>query len=164
MENITALTTTKKPAMFTAQSYLRYQGDKFVSRFDANCYIHITRKLDTHDLARLRSSGEDDSESSLAHFLAQLPPTLVISIASDGLFTPSEQAFIAKHIPDSELVVIPSQDGHDGFLLEFEEIGNTIRTWLESRGAKYRTESTDVDWSVKKESLFGEAEVDITSW
>lgn len=40
---------------FSAQSYLRYQGDKFVRRFDANCYIHLTRKMDTHDVARGRA-------------------------------------------------------------------------------------------------------------
>ncbi|PWN32888.1 homoserine O-acetyltransferase [Meira miltonrushii] len=40
---------------FSAQSYLRYQGDKFVKRFDANCYIHLTRKMDTHDVARGRA-------------------------------------------------------------------------------------------------------------
>lgn len=41
---------------FSAQSYLRYQGEKFVKRFDGNCYIAITRKLDTHDVSRYRVS------------------------------------------------------------------------------------------------------------
>ena len=36
--------------IYSAQSYLRYQGEKFVSRFDANCYIAITRKLDSHGM------------------------------------------------------------------------------------------------------------------
>jgi homoserine O-acetyltransferase/O-succinyltransferase len=40
------------PTYFSAQSYLRYQGEKFVKRFDSNCYIAITRKLDTHDISR----------------------------------------------------------------------------------------------------------------
>ena len=39
-------------SVYSAQSYLRYQGDKFTNRFDANCYISITRKLDTHDISR----------------------------------------------------------------------------------------------------------------
>ena len=39
-------------SVYRAQSYLRYQGDKFTNRFDANCYISITRKLDSHDISR----------------------------------------------------------------------------------------------------------------
>lgn len=42
------------PFVFSAQSYLRYQGDKFINRFDANCYIALTRKMDSHDLSRGR--------------------------------------------------------------------------------------------------------------
>ena len=44
----------KRPSIYSAQSYLRYQGDKFVKRFDANCYIAITRKMDSHDVSRGR--------------------------------------------------------------------------------------------------------------
>src|SRR5208282_815123 len=44
--------TTSAQHYFSAQSYLRYQGTKFVKRFDPNCYITITRKMDTHDIAR----------------------------------------------------------------------------------------------------------------
>lgn len=47
------------PFVFSAQSYLRYQGEKFVNRFDANCYIALTRKMDSHDLARGRGDYEE---------------------------------------------------------------------------------------------------------
>ena len=106
--------------VFSAQSYLRYQGDKFVHRFDANCYIHLTRKMDTHDLARGRGAVLDEvtgerGPTTLAKALAQLPSkALVIGIESDGLFTTSEQREIAAHIPGATLVIIPSPDGHDG--------------------------------------------------
>ncbi|RDB27106.1 Homoserine O-acetyltransferase [Hypsizygus marmoreus] len=162
-----------KPPIFSAQSYLRYQGDKFVSRFDANCYIHITRKMDTHDVARRRtSSTEVESESlALARMLATLPPrALVISIASDGLFTPTEQRELAAHIPDAELVVIPSPEGHDGFLLEFEQINGHVLKFLKREIPDLYEKVADegeaeVDnFNVKKTSVFGEAEVDITSW
>jgi homoserine O-acetyltransferase/O-succinyltransferase len=43
--------------IYSAQSYLRYQGDKFVERFDANCYISITRKIDSHDVFRGREEN-----------------------------------------------------------------------------------------------------------
>ncbi|KAF5376942.1 hypothetical protein D9615_007274 [Tricholomella constricta] len=158
-----------KPQIFSAQSYLRYQGDKFTARFDANCYIHITRKMDTHDVARGRASAGDDESLELAKVLATLPPrALIISIETDGLFTTTEQRELAAHIPDAELVIIPSADGHDGFLLEFEAINTHISKFLKRElpelYEKEVGEAVEGDFQVKKASVFGEAEVDITSW
>ncbi|KAH0838825.1 homoserine O-acetyltransferase [Lanmaoa asiatica] len=163
--------------VFSAQSYLRYQGAKFVARFDANCYIHITRKMDTHDLARGRTAANangrtaDPQSSALKAILATLPPrALVISIETDGLFTPTEQREIATHIPDAELVVIPSPDGHDGFLLEFERINGHVLSFLKREFPEYYERGGEgegsklEDFSVKKTSLFGEAEADVTRW
>ncbi|PPQ83833.1 hypothetical protein CVT25_000892 [Psilocybe cyanescens] len=160
--------TQSRPTIFSAQSYLRYQGDKFTARFDANCYIHITRKLDTHDVARDRVEDADETVS-LAKVLATLPPrALVISIATDGLFTTSEQRELAAHIPQAELVVIPSPDGHDGFLLEFEQINTHILKYLKREFPEYydkvEEEAIDEGFVIKKTSVFGEAEVDITRW
>ena len=45
--------------VFSAQSYLRYQGDKFVKRFDANCYVRITEMLDSHDISLGRGDFHD---------------------------------------------------------------------------------------------------------
>ncbi|KAG9016404.1 homoserine O- acetyltransferase [Tulasnella sp. JGI-2019a] len=179
----TRLSSPKTPKIFTAQSYLRYQGDKFTSRFDANCYIHITRKLDTHDIARGRSSASpngnqlsdveeetEEHEGDLAAVLATLPPgALVISIETDGLFTPSEQKEIAAHIPHATLVTIPSPDGHDGFLLEFEAMNRHILKFLKERlPGVYEGEVDDSrtgeGFEITKTSVFGEAEVDVTSW
>ncbi|KAG8944389.1 homoserine O- acetyltransferase [Tulasnella sp. 424] len=176
--------STHRPTrkIFTAQSYLRYQGEKFISRFDANCYIHITRKLDTHDIAFGRSragiddhaledpAAETDAHSGdLAAVLATLPRgALVISIETDGLFTPSEQKEIASHIPDAKLVTIPSPDGHDGFLLEFEKMNEHISGFLKERLPElYRAEVNDEaagGFEIKKTSVFGEAELDVTHW
>ena len=156
----------QSPQIFSAQSYLRYQGDKFTARFDANCYIHITRKLDTHDIARGRVTPSD-SDSALAEVLSTLPPALVISIATDGLFTTSEQRILAQHIPQSELVLIPSEDGHDGFLLEFEGINECVLNFLKSEFSEYyETDDEEVkgDFEIKKTSVFGEAEVDVAKW
>ncbi|KAK7052411.1 AB hydrolase-1 domain-containing protein [Favolaschia claudopus] len=165
-----------RPPIFSAQSYLRYQGDKFIARFDANCYIHLTRKLDTHDVARGRVdpavAGELGEDATLASVLALLPPrALVISIQSDGLFTPPEQELLATHIPDSEYVVVKSGEGHDGFLVEFEEINRCVLGYLRREFADlYSQDRIDEevegedDFVVKKESVFGEAEVDLAQW
>lgn len=194
----------RPPKIFSAQSYLRYQGDKFTGRFDANCYIHITRKLDTHDLSHpsifshptptltLPSSSSSDEPTisstlpplsdpddpaaqiaALHDALARLPPALVIGIESDGLFTTTEQKELAAHIPDAELVVIPSPDGHDGFLLEFEAINGWVQGWMRRKLPGFfgervigvdEYEKGDEGWEVKKESVFGEAEADVTRW
>jgi len=147
--------------LFSAQSYLRYQGSKFVARFDANCYIHITRKLDTHDVTRGRGSLED--------VLVQLPArALVIGVETDGLFMLSEQREIAAGVPNAELIVIQSQDGHDGFLLEFEQINTHILRFLKREfPGYYRDGSGDTptdSFQIQKTSVYGEAEVDLTCW
>jgi len=156
--------------IFSAQSYLRYQGDKFTARFDANCYIHITRKMDTHDVARGRTDIDGDGPDDLARALARLPQhALVIGIQTDGLFLLSEQRELAAHIPGSELVIIDSPDGHDGFLLEFEQINRHVVCYLQEeipglyRGSE---EVAPVDFAVKQTSIFGEAEsgLDVTRW
>lgn len=119
-----------------------------------------------------QSPSEAEQTDALAHALSLLPPALVIGIESDGLFTTREQREIAKSISDSELVIIPSPDGHDGFLLEFEAINTHIMGWLEKKLPEvYEREplikddgSGEGGFGVKKESVFGEAEADVTRW
>jgi homoserine O-acetyltransferase len=114
---------------FSAQSYLRYQGSKFVKRFDGNCYIAITRKLDTHDVSRYRVSSE--SLTPIADALSQIQqPTLVLGIESDGLFTFDEQKELAASIPNARLEKIDSPEGHDAFLLQFEQVNKHILDFL----------------------------------
>ncbi|KAI8993652.1 homoserine O-acetyltransferase [Pilobolus umbonatus] len=155
------------PFVFSAQSYLRYQGSKFINRFDANCYIALTRKMDSHDLSR----GRDDYHDTLAS-IGQ--PALVIGIESDGLFTISEQYELAEGMADTEMIVIDSPDGHDGFLLEFDQINTHILNFIQ-RVLPELYASTTVPGQIldnnshgqikaTKTSLFGEAEVDITQW
>ncbi|KAG6881933.1 hypothetical protein C0992_013110 [Termitomyces sp. T32_za158] len=125
--------------------------------------------MDTHDVARGRAVGVEGESQALAQVLATLPPrALVIGIATDGLFTTTEQRELATHIPDADLVVIPSPDGHDGFLLEFEQINTHVQRFLKREFPeiyeKEVEEPMEGDFEVKKTSVFGEAEVDITRW
>jgi homoserine O-acetyltransferase len=160
----------RPPTYFSAQSYLRYQGEKFVKRFDANCYIAITRKLDTHDVSRQRASPT--SENPVREALGQIEqPTLVLGIESDGLFTFEEQKEIAEGIPDSRLKRIESPEGHDAFLLQFEQVNKYIleffREVLPDIMSKSPADGAAVDGvgKITKSSTFGEAEVeDITAW
>lgn len=157
----------KCPTYFSAQSYLRYQGDKFVRRFDANCYIAITRKLDTHDVSRGRVANGDVRDA--LRMIEQ--PTLVIGIESDGLFTYAEQQELAEFIPNARLATIDSPEGHDAFLLQFEEVNRHILGFLEEilpeimEGPSIdvsKLENGVGDGKVKASSV-GEVD-DITAW
>ncbi|KAF2008576.1 homoserine o-acetyltransferas-like protein [Aaosphaeria arxii CBS 175.79] len=169
----------RAPTYFSAQSYLRYQGEKFIKRFDANCYIAITRKLDTHDVSRHRypegTSPETlDPVSALHHALSLIEqPALVLGIQSDGLFTFAEQQELAAYIPNAVLKTIDSPDGHDAFLLEFEQVNGHLVGFLNENLPEImnRTpnnaslEQSDTGLTATKSSTFGEAEVDdITAW
>lgn len=170
-----SFTGDKPQTYFTAQSYLRYQGDKFVRRFDANCYISITRKLDTHDITRGRIDA-DVTTDPLPEYLQTLTlPHLVIGITSDGLFTYGEQQLLGNHIPDNVLKTLDSPEGHDAFLLDFEIIDQYCREFLHDKLAEYYDDSGKVevfeDWAdhvvtVENggDSVFGEAETNITNW
>ncbi|KAF6788199.1 homoserine O-acetyltransferase [Colletotrichum sojae] len=111
---------------FSAQGYLHYQGEKFISRFDANCYLHITNKMDSHDVSHGRTTFVDDD--GLSEVLSKAPPgALVIGVETDALFLPHQQERLAASLPNSSLAVLKSSDGHDGFLLEFEQLNVLIQ-------------------------------------
>ncbi|KAF9967300.1 homoserine O- acetyltransferase [Actinomortierella ambigua] len=151
---------TTRPTVFSAQNYLRYQGDKFIHRFDANCYIAITRKMDVHDVSRDRPGA---TVYDVLETIEQ--PALVIGVESDGLFTISEQYELAEHLHSAEMVVIQSPDGHDGFLLEFEQINHAILQFMHRHPHLVEILSREgfvapaAVGEVVKESLFGESEI-----
>jgi len=108
---------------FRAMTYQNYQGEKIQKRFNAFSYYFLTKIFDSHDVSR----GHDSMAAALGSVKAH---TLVIGITSDILFPPAEQRFIAEHIPDGTYVEIDSTYGHDGFLIEFEVMTQTIRRWI----------------------------------
>ncbi|GMM37788.1 homoserine O-acetyltransferase [Saccharomycopsis crataegensis] len=166
----------KRPqTFFTAQSYLRYQGDKFIGRYDPNCYISVTRKLDTHDLSRDRYVTNPENPNELIPITMEqqlgkiTQPSLIIGIASDGLFTLAEQEYLAKHIPNSVMYTVHSSEGHDAFLLEFMEINNLIIDFEEKHLVDIlEQEAIELDNHEDLRmkggpSLFGESE-EVTNW
>jgi len=110
---------------FKASSYLNYQGDKLVNRFNAYSYWLLTKAMDSHHLARGR--GGD-----LIRVLQQLKtPTLIMGITSDILCPVAEQQFMAQHMPHATLVEIDSAFGHDGFIIETEQIARYLQQWMQ---------------------------------
>lgn len=99
-----------------AASYERYQGEKLVKRgFDAYSYYYLLWCVDSQNVGR----GRGGVAAALAAIQAK---TIVIAITSDGLFPPCESSEWAKHIPHAQYYEIESRFGHDGFLLETEQI------------------------------------------
>jgi homoserine O-acetyltransferase/O-succinyltransferase len=128
--------TDEKLEDFRAASYQRYQGKKLVDRFDVLSYLTLSRAMDSHNLGR----GRGGVENALRRIRAK---ALIIGIQSDVLFPVEEQAFLATHIPEAQLELIDSTYGHDGFLIEHEEISRLARPFLEATVAleekrKYR--------------------------
>ena len=101
---------------FEIESYLRYQGDKFASYFDANTYLRITKALDYYDPA---AEYGGDLARALARAKAQF---LVVSFTSDWRFASSRSREIVKALLDNRGIVsyleIDAPHGHDAFLMD----------------------------------------------
>ena len=117
-------TDPEKMDDFKASSYINYQGDKLVNRFNAYSYWLLTKSMDSHHLARGR--GGD-----LAVTLTSIQtPTFIIGINSDILCPLAEQKFMEAHMPNATLVAIDSMYGHDGFIIETAQITTHLQAWL----------------------------------
>jgi len=110
---------------YAVQSYLEYQGDKLVTRFDAGSYVVLTETLNNHDVGRGRGG--------VRKALRGCPvPVVVGGITSDRLYPLRLQEELAALLPGcAGLRIVDSIYGHDGFLLETEAVGDLIRTTLE---------------------------------
>ena len=106
-------------AEFAVESYLEYQGNSFVDRFDANSYLYITKALDLFDAAAGYASLADAFKQTQARFL-------VASFASDWLYPPHESDELVSALRAAgrtvEYAALPSLLGHDAFLLEHERL------------------------------------------
>ncbi len=109
---------------FRASSYIHYQGDKLVNRFNAYSYWLLTKAMDSHHLGR----GRDGTPETV---LQQMPhKTLIIGISSDILCPVMEQEFLARNMKNATLIEIDSAYGHDGFMVETEKISKILSNWL----------------------------------
>jgi homoserine O-acetyltransferase len=109
---------------YKASSYISYQGDKLVNRFNAYSYWLLTKAMDSHNLARGRSKEVADTLKEIKQ------RTLIMGISSDILCPLAEQHFMQQHMPHATLVQIDSSYGHDGFIIEGEKISHHLHEWL----------------------------------
>ncbi|MFW6176531.1 MAG: homoserine O-acetyltransferase MetX [Thermoplasmatota archaeon] len=117
----------KNKDRFKIESYLDYQGDKFIDRFDPNSYLYITDAMHRYDLSEEYSSDK----KAFKHFQGLVN---IISIDSDWHFTVDESEYLSKVYEDAGNFVIHdvinSKYGHDGFLIEIDKIGRKVKLFL----------------------------------
>ena len=142
---------------FSVESYLDYQGAKFVDRFDANTYLKLTKALDRFDLV-----GEDGLENSFKDVSARV---LVVSFTSDWLYTPAQNKLIVEALhrlgKEASYLEIDHPHGHDSFLIQSNSFLRAVRVFLNGLDEKEKSEQ-NVDrfrkvedrYEVKKEADF----------
>lgn len=124
-------------ADFEVEGYLRYRGDSFVKRFDANSYLYITKAMDYFDLSGVKLVPEDKEIATRF---------LVISFNSDWLY-PSRQSrkivrqLKRKHV-DATYCELKSIHGHDAFLVDVKEQTILIRHFLDKSYNGYQVVSS----------------------
>jgi homoserine O-acetyltransferase len=113
---------------FEIESYLRYQGESFVGRFDANTYLLMTRSLDYFDPAR---AYDDKLANAVAACQARF---LIVSFSSDWRFSPARSREIVRALLDCDhdvsYVDIDSELGHDSFLMAIPQYHKVLDTYL----------------------------------
>jgi len=124
------------------ESYLDYQAEKFVDRFDANSYLYLTRAMDNYDL----SAGFESDTDALAAFDGE---ALVMSFTADWHFTPTQAEDLADALRETQADVahhvVDSDHGHDAFLVEPENVGPPLAGFLSDGVDSTAVSDTDSD-------------------
>jgi len=119
-------------ADFEVEGYLRYRGDSFVKRFDANSYLYITKAMDYLDLSGERLIPKDKKVDI---------KFLVLAFKSDWLYPLYQSQDIVRILKtrgqDATYCEINSTYGHDAFLLEIEEETHLIKHFLSKVSKSY---------------------------
>jgi homoserine O-acetyltransferase/O-succinyltransferase len=109
---------------FRASSYQQYQGQKLVNRFNAFTYWKLSKMMDSHNVGRARVNAKVALNAIQAK-------TLVIGIDTDILFPVSEQKFLSENIKNARYREITSMYGHDGFLVEFDQLDSMLKKFYD---------------------------------
>lgn len=120
---------------FKIESYLHYQGKRFIERFDANSYLYLTRAMDYFDLAQRYGSLQNALGNTSARFL-------ITSYHTDWLFPSSQSREIVKALVETRRHVtyleLESVFGHDSFLIEIEQLEELMTPLLAESYRRHR--------------------------
>ncbi len=115
-----------KGGRYAIESYLQYHGEKLAKRFDPNSYVTLSEAMNHHDVGR----GRGGIEPALGAVRADVT---VAGITTDRLYPLALQEELARCLPGRPSVsVVESFSGHDGFLLEVDQVGGIVRSALHS--------------------------------
>jgi homoserine O-acetyltransferase/O-succinyltransferase len=115
--------------VFKVQNYQRYQAYKLRKRFNALSYISLSKTMDSHNVGR----GRGGIYEALSKIKSN---TLIVGIQTDILFPLEEQAQIAAHVSHAKLKLINSKFGHDGFLIEFDQMLELLEKFMKRKVRK----------------------------
>ncbi|HIY46792.1 MAG TPA: homoserine O-acetyltransferase [Candidatus Alistipes faecigallinarum] len=121
--NLTQQDREELPREHRASTYQQYQGEKLCRRYNAYSYYAILDAFDTHDVGR----GRGGVAAALGGIRAR---TLVVGITTDMIFTPREMRELHGQIPGSLYREIDSPFGHDGFLVEYEQLDAILAPFM----------------------------------
>lgn len=111
---------------YAVESYLDHHAGKLAGRFDANSYVVLTEAMNSHDVGR----GRAGVAAALASVSSRL---VVVAVDSDRLYPPRLSRELAELVPGSELHTLHSPYGHDGFLIEIEQVAAIASQVLTAR-------------------------------
>ncbi len=127
----------QKETEFKIESYLHYQGKRFIERFDANSYLYLTRAMDYFDLAARHGSLQEALGKTNARFL-------ITSYHTDWLFPSVQSREIVKALVEARRHVtyleLESVFGHDSFLIEIKQLEELVTPLLAETYRRHRVE------------------------
>ncbi|MBP6996477.1 MAG: homoserine O-acetyltransferase [Phycicoccus sp.] len=151
---------------YAVESYLDHAADKLTARFDAGSYVTLTQAMGSHDVGR----GRGGVNAALGRVSARM---WVAHVDSDRCYPPRLSSEIVRAVPDSLPVAITSSHGHDGFLVETEQVGRLIREVVgtplagrseqDARGAAPSAPATDQEEPVREQRQQGRGDTDARS-
>jgi len=130
---------------FQIESYLEHQGEKFINRFDANSYLHITRAMDDYDLAEAYGCLEAAAERVKGR-------VLLVSLSGDWLFTTDQAEELVEALLRKGRAVsychLDAPAGHDAFLTHIDELKQVIRAFMPAHRYTFKSDSISAEYRV----------------
>lgn len=121
---------------FQVESYLHHHGEELVRRFDASCYVYLTRAMDRHDIGAGRGGALEALKRLERKYL------LTVGISSDMLFPTWQVEELAELAQKAGVNAfydeIESDEGHDAFLIDFDQVDDSLRGFWERSGLTVR--------------------------